>query len=71
MMTHLLPNEPVRFTPADLQHLLIYCQKKLSASDITLQTSESVFAEVYGRLLNVTRRKLSNTEISEILNLIY
>ena len=70
MMPHLLPNEPVRFTPACLAELLIHCQK-LSASDITLQTGEPVFAEVYGRLLNITRRRLSNTEISEILNLIY
>lgn len=69
-MISLLPNEPVRFTPAYLSELLIHCQK-LSASDITLQTGEPVFAEVYGRLLNITRRKLSNTEISEILNLIY
>jgi defect in organelle trafficking protein DotB len=69
-MPHQLANEPVRFTPACLAQLLIHCQK-LSASDITLQTGEPVFAEVYGRLLTITRRKLSNTEVSEILNLIY
>lgn len=65
-----LSNEPVRFTPTCLAQLLIHCQN-LSASDITLQTGEPVFAEVYGRLLRITRRKLSNTEVSEILNLIY
>jgi defect in organelle trafficking protein DotB len=70
MMSHHLPNEPVRFTAACLSQLLIHCQK-LSASDITLQTGEPVFAEVYGRLLRITRRKLSNTEVAEILNLIY
>jgi defect in organelle trafficking protein DotB len=70
MTPALLPNEPVRFTPACLAQLLIHCQK-LSASDITLQTGEPIFAEVYGRLLTITRRKLSNTEVSEILNLIY
>lgn len=67
---HLLPNEPTRFTPAYLQELLAHCQN-LSASDITLQTGEAVVAEVYGRLLKVTHRKLSNTEVSEILNTIY
>jgi defect in organelle trafficking protein DotB len=67
---HLLPNEPTRFTPTYLQELLAHCQK-LSASDITLQTGETVVAEVYGRLLKVTHRKLSNTEVSEILNTIY
>ena len=70
MIAAQLSNEPVRFTPACLADLLIHCQK-LSASDITLQTGEPVFAEVYGRLLRITRRKLSNTEVSEILNLIY
>lgn len=70
MMSHHLPNEPVRFTSTCLSQLLVHCQK-LAASDITLQTGEPIFAEVYGRLLRITRRKLSNTEVSEILNLIY
>ncbi len=70
-MQHLLTNEPVRFaTAACLAQLLVHCQK-LAASDITLQTGEPVFAEVYGRLLRITQRKLSNTEVAEILNLIY
>jgi defect-in-organelle-trafficking protein DotB len=43
----------------------------VGASDITLQTGERVFAESYGRLLRITQRKLSNTEVSETLNLIY
>ena len=71
MTVHLLKNEPVRFTTAAcLAQLLIHCQQ-LAASDITLQTGEPVFAEVYGRLLRITQRKLSNTEVAEILNLIY
>jgi defect-in-organelle-trafficking protein DotB len=70
MTAHLLPNEPVRFTSACLAQLLIHCQK-LGASDITLQTGEPVFAESYGRLLRITQRKLSNTEVAETLNLIY
>jgi defect in organelle trafficking protein DotB len=70
MTAHLLPDEPVRFTSACLARLLIHCQK-LGASDITLQTGEPVFAERYGRLHRITQRKLSNTEVAEILNLIY
>ncbi len=65
-----LVNEPIRFTPPYLARLLVHCQS-LSASDVTLQTGEPIFAEVYGRLLKITRRKLSNTEVSEILNFIY
>lgn len=65
-----MPNEPVRFTPAHLHLLLAHCHK-LNASDITIQTGEHVYVEVYGRLIRVTNRKLSNTEVGEILNSIY
>lgn len=71
MIAPLLKNEPIRFTTAAcLTQLLIHCHQ-LAASDITLQTGEPVFAELYGRLLRITQRKLSNTEVAEILNLIY
>jgi defect-in-organelle-trafficking protein DotB len=66
----IFPDEPLRFTPAELDRLLGFCQQ-LSASDITFQSGECVFAEVYGKLYRVTRRKLSNTEVGEILNAIY
>lgn len=71
MTALLFPDEPIRFTAACLTRLLIHCQKVVAASDITLQTGEPVFAESYGRLHRITQRKLSNTEVSEILNLIY
>lgn len=64
------PNEPLRFTHAETDRILAFCQQ-LGASDITIQTGECVFAEVYGRLYRVTHRKLSNTEVGEILNSIY
>lgn len=70
MTKALMSNEPVRFTPTHLNLLLAHCHK-LSASDINFQTGNPVFAEVYGRLLRVTNRKLSNTEVGEILNSIY
>lgn len=70
MNPSLMPNEPVRFSPAHLDQLLAHCEQ-LSASDITIQTNQCVYAEVYGRLLRITNRKLSNTEVSEILNTIY
>lgn len=64
------PNEPVRLGPRHLDEILGYCTE-LGASDITLQTAEPIFAEIHGRLYRITRRKLSNTEISDILNAIY
>ena len=67
---YLLPNEPMRFGPRDLDVLLEFCTK-IQTSDVTLQTGEPVVAEVYGRLHKITNRKLSNTEVGEMLNAIY
>lgn len=64
------PNEPTRFAAGDLDALLIFCSKA-NASDVTIQTGEKVFAEVYGRLHKVTSRQLSHNEVSDILNEIY
>lgn len=67
---YLLPDEPTRFDEGQLEHLLEYCEG-LNASDITIQTNESIFAEIYGRLYRLTNRKLSNTEVGDLLNGIY
>jgi len=67
---HLMPNEPTRFTPAFVEKMLEFCET-LNASDITIQTGMPVFAEVYGKLLQITNRKLSNTEVGDIINTIY
>ena len=64
------PNEPTRFTKDEMDRLLVYCYK-IGASDITLQTSEPVIVEVYGKLLKITRRKLNNAEVGDMLNAIY
>lgn len=67
---HLYPDEPSRFTPENFDGLLAFTTN-LSASDITLQTNEEVFAEIFGRLYKVTKRKLTNTEVGDLLNAIY
>ncbi len=66
----LLPDEPGRFLPSHVEPLLVHCES-LKASDITIQTGQPVYAEVYGKLLRITNRKLSNTEVGEVLNEIY
>lgn len=66
----LMPNEPSRFTESSLDLLLEHCSR-LDASDITIQTNNQVFAECYGKLYRITHRRLSNTEVGEILNAIY
>lgn len=66
----LYKNEPSRFEGRHIDDLLVHCHH-LNASDITIQTGSPVIAEVYGRLLRLTRRELSNSEVSELLNSIY
>jgi defect-in-organelle-trafficking protein DotB len=70
MTTHFVPDEPSRFTPLFMDRMLEFSEKQ-NASDITIQTNEHIFIEVYGKLLRITNRKLSNTEVSELINAIY
>jgi defect in organelle trafficking protein DotB len=66
----LMPHEPTRFSPVFLDKMLEYVES-LGASDITIQTGEPIYAEVYGKLLKITNRKLSNTELGDLINAIY
>lgn len=65
-----MPNEPTRFSPAFMDKMLEHTEK-LNASDVTIQTGETIFAEVYGCLYRVTNRRLSNTEVGDLINAIY
>ncbi|MBU0456272.1 MAG: Dot/Icm type IV secretion system ATPase DotB [Pseudomonadota bacterium] len=66
----LFQNEPARFTIDSIDELLIFAAKA-NASDITIQTEEQIFAEIYGRLHKITKRRISNNEVGEIINEIY
>lgn len=68
--SYLIPDEPLRFTQSEMERVVVYCYKR-GASDITLQSGEPVYAEVYGRLLRITKRALSNTEVGEAINSLY
>lgn len=70
MTDYLYPQEPIRFSIESVNEVLMHCVK-LGASDVTFQTGEPVIAEIYGRLLKVTRRKLSNVEVGDIMNSMY
>ncbi len=67
---NLMPDEPTRFSPISMEHLLEHAES-LNASDITIQTGAPIFAEVYGKLLRLTNRRLSNTELGDLINAIY
>jgi defect-in-organelle-trafficking protein DotB len=64
------PQEPIRLSVDSLNEILIH-SVKLGASDVTLQTNEAIIAEIFGRLKKVTRRRLSNTEVGEVINAMY
>ncbi|HRD68931.1 MAG TPA: Dot/Icm type IV secretion system ATPase DotB [Legionella sp.] len=67
---NLMADEPTRFTPVFMDRMLEHAEI-LKASDITIQTGEPIFAEVYGKLLKITNRRLSNTELGDLINAIY
>ena len=70
MSEFLYPQEPIRLTIDLVNDILIHCVK-LGASDVTFQTNEPVIAEIFGKLKKITRRRLSNTEVSDVLNGMY
>lgn len=70
MTDYAYPNEPLRFSPDHIDDVLAFCTQN-GASDITFQTGEPIFAEINGRLYRLTKRKLSNSEVGDLLNSIY
>src|SRR3990167_9037685 len=70
MTDYLFPQEPTRLSIESTNEILMHAVK-LGSSDITFQTNEPILAEIYGRLVKITRRRLSNIEVSEIINAIY
>lgn len=69
-LSYLFPNEPLRFDANNIEAVLGFCSN-VGASDITFQTGESIIAEVQGRIYKITKRKLSTSEVGDILNLLY
>ncbi|MDB6096380.1 MAG: dotB [Francisellaceae bacterium] len=67
---YLLNDEPIRFTAESLDRLLIHCVR-LNASDITLQTGSPIVAEIFGKIVSTTQRKMTNAEVADMLNTIY
>lgn len=67
---YLMPEEPTRFTHSDFDKVLAHCNA-FETSDITIQSDTPIFGEIFGRLRRITKRKLNNTEVGDILNSIY
>ncbi len=69
--SYLMPDEPKdRIGPEDLDRLLGFLVQH-DASDITIQTGEKIYAEIYGVLYQTTKRRMSKNEVAFLLNAIY
>lgn len=62
--------EPSRVSARDVELLMLHCVK-INASDITIQTDESIFVEVYGKLMRITKRRMTPAEMNEIVSALY
>lgn len=65
----LFPNEPSVFQGKDVDKILLHTTP-LGTSDVTIQTNCPIIAEIYGRLVPITRHKLNYNEVIEMLNFI-
>jgi defect in organelle trafficking protein DotB len=65
-----MPDEPPRFTQHNMDLMLEFATAQ-QASDITVQSGAPIYAEIYGRLIQLTSRLITNTEVSELINSIY
>ena len=66
----LLPNEPTYFTADHLDRMLVFAYEQ-GASDISIQSGETVFAEIEGCQHKITRRQLTLQESADLINHIY
>lgn len=64
------PKEPARFTANDIEPFIIWCVEQ-GTSDITIQNEEQVFCEIYGKMIRTTERRLTRSELVEIIGSIY
>ncbi len=64
------PQEPDRFTEADVDALLTWCVKK-GTSDITVQTDRPVYTDIHGTLYPATHRPVDPADMVVFLTRIY
>jgi defect-in-organelle-trafficking protein DotB len=64
------PSEPSRWSGMDLPSFVKWA-KEMKASDINIQTDEQIMCEIQGRLYRVTNRRLSHSEVTEIVTKLY
>ncbi len=64
------PNEPPRFGANDIEPFIIWSTEN-GASDVTIQNEEQIFCEIHGKMVRVTERRLTKSELVAIIGSIY
>jgi|GEM_PF-103320 len=62
----LFPEEPPFFSAHHVEKLFAWAADQ-GTSDITIQTNENIVLEIYGKNFRVTKRRLTNTEVLNII----
>ena len=62
----LYKDEPTVFTKKDMNALLVYCYN-LGTSDITIKVNEAVLCKIHGKIIRVTKRRLTKNEVSQFV----
>lgn len=69
-MELLYDTEPRIFGPEDIIPFMIWSTAQ-GTSDVTIQNEEKIVCEIHGKLIRVTKRKLSRSELISIIGAIY
>lgn len=64
------PDEPARFGRNDIENFIVWAVNN-DTSDITIQNEEQIVCEIHGRMHRVTNRRITRTEVMEIISAIY
>lgn len=64
------PKEPTRWSGRDINDFMIWTTEQ-GTSDVTIQSDEQIICEIHGRMYRVTNRRLTHSELVEIVSKIY
>lgn len=64
------PKEPTRFNGMDMLEFAKW-STSIGTSDVTIQSDEQIICEIHGGFYRVTNRRLSHSEVSEIVSKLY
>lgn len=65
------PEEPnSNFTVHDLEPFMIWAVEQIT-SDVTIQSGEEIICDIHGRKYRTTKRKLSRSEVTNLITFIY